>query len=85
MIVRQLLQMVQKLDNRKLCPLFENRVLWATGRLDNRMHHILGTSRFAIISPKTKMAELIILHVNTSLLMWGLLKFHQGYGFLHKH
>ena len=33
--------MVGKLHNRKLCPVFENGILSSTGRLENRIKHIL--------------------------------------------
>ena len=33
--------MVGKLHDRKLCTVFENRILFSTGRLENMMKHIL--------------------------------------------
>ena len=52
--------MVGKLHNRKLCPVFENRVLFATGRLENGIHHILSRTKLAILSPKTRLLELVM-------------------------
>ena len=58
--MRDTANMVKKLDNRKLCPVFEDGVLWATGRLENGMQHILGKNKLAILSPKSRLAELIM-------------------------
>ena len=49
-----------KLQNRKLCPVFENGVLFATGRLMNGIHHILSKTKLAILSPKTRLSELVM-------------------------
>ena len=49
--MRDTADMVKKLDNRKLCPVFKNGVLWATVRLENKMQRILGKNKLAILSP----------------------------------
>ena len=36
-------------------------MIWATGRLENGMQHILGNSKLAILSPKSRLAELIMI------------------------
>ena len=59
--MKETADMVKKLDNRKLCSVFEDGVLWATGRLENGMQHILGKSKLAILSPKSRLAELIMI------------------------